>query len=240
MQISDSFNLPAVAFMVVIILGVLAAVVGSLVRATRHNQARAQRLQQAGFTPLAVPPPELVERITRLYQGSFRPGLQVSNVFQKNIVDGQAVFFDIHDASDSDSTWAENEVLGIISPDLDLPQWLLQPRPAGMQISGAAGKLLDWVMNKTGFRRVELTEQPQLDQLFIVFARDEAAVRQYFTPQRADQLASLPRAYQIQAAGDMFAISQAHLPAQNNPVALPEQKTQFLLADAQRILAALH
>jgi hypothetical protein len=224
-----------------IVVVTIAAISWSIAR--QKTEAKKQRLSNLGYTPILPPPPGLVERLTALNQGRHVRKLKLQNVFQRAITGGQLYWFDmIIDKGSEDDNSPVTDLLGVVSPGLTMPHFLLIPMMAQLGRSDAGGalanlvaqaanKLLSW--STGGLKRVSFADQPAFEQHYSVFGQAEAEVRGFLTDNRLNYLLGLEYHYTVEAGRDIFTLKyDAHF---NNKKAQPD--TEIMAADAQKILA---
>jgi hypothetical protein len=222
---------------VILVLGFVTLFAWALITQRNKVAARKQRLIAMGFSAVASPDPELAGRILALHQMGFNRRLELRNVFQKPLADGQVYLFDLWDAASSESATLHTGVIGIVSPLLNLPCFVVMPFPELGQktpgfLANAAEKLLNWAAGRAGWTHFEFPENPAFDQRHFVAGQDEAAVRLFLSDYRLAQLLSLERSYQIDAGGNAFTL--VRLSSSDAVLSKPED-FETLLADARRV-----
>jgi hypothetical protein len=228
---------------IILIVGVFVAIGWGMVSAIARRKARKQHLISLGYTPLESQPPELMERLTHIYpSGAKKQKLELRNVFQQSIPGGQAFLFDLVDTGGEENNWLGTQLMGIVSPSLRLPHFMLQPwitvEQSGRSTAflvNLADKVVNWAASTSGLARISFADSPAFEERFKVFGSDEVAVRRFLSTSCLAQLASLERPYKTEAAGDMFTIVKDTL-SYRNKVAW-EEEIEWLGVDAQKILA---
>jgi len=232
----------------VLVLGFAAGMIWLIIAEGRKQKASSRRIADLGYTPIKSPSAALLERVQRIYQRGSGQKLELQNAFQRPIADGRVVLFDLVDTSGNESSWLGTRIMGVLSPSLHLPHFMLEPKlqlkPEG-QVAAfmlhTAEKVIDWAASKGGYERVSFSAHPDFEQRFIVFGRAETELRLFLTGDRLDRLAGLERAYKIAGAGDMFTLVRAEASdgrGARKKVAL-EEEIDLLFADAQQVLAWL-
>jgi len=148
------------------------------------------------------------------------------------------------DTSGEENSWLGAQMLGIVSPSLHLPRFMLQPRITLKQpgkltayLANLADKVVDWAATQSGLVRFSFADQLTFEERLVVFGRDEVEVRRFLSDSCLAQLASLERPYKIEAAGDMFTIVKEVDPSHINKKVAWEDEIEWLWVDAQKILA---
>lgn len=233
------------AIPLVCIVGVAVLVIAVILVARRQRQARRANLLRMGFSPVEAGNPALAARIERLYRHRSSQRIRIDEPFQRAIEGGQLVLFDLVDTADSENSNLASNVLGVASPRLNLPQFAMLPWAGSegpnvggglaMLAAGAAQNVLGWAMKQAGMTRLNLPYSTDFNRDFSVYAKDQPAAFDFFTPERVAALQAIGRRYEIQAGGDFFTMKMG----------LDDQKHTFnfntqpdvMLADAARLLA---
>ena len=207
----------------VLIVGFLAlfgGIVYWMIRSEKDTQERKLRFSQVlGFTP-AAPAPELIEKITRLYQSvRFEKDRQVGdryelqNVSTKRILEGEMVLFDLIDTSGEDDSHLENQAVAIHSPDLDLPPFLLFPKTDQEgALANAANKVLSWLVAVVG-DPVDFSDHPAFERRYLVSSSEPEAVRNFLDETKIRRLLGTSL-LTLHAGGDIFSLSRIEMGAQ--------------------------
>lgn len=182
----------------------LALLVFALVTARQRKQEVADAAAQLGFTPLTDGGAELLDRLAKLHRPqSVR---KVYNVYSKPFGSETYYIFDSqvdtpHQNSDSETgTNSEYGNIGVLSPYLDLPSFMLIPRFPGMP--GGLGGIMDGFMMMAA-TRAGLTEftlvTPEFSSKYQLFVKVDARNEQVFSETVLDWIA---RQDQIVARGE--------------------------------------
>lgn len=178
---------------IVLFLGLFAAIIFLMVRQSRRQQnEKLSRAKALGFSPVPLPDAGLLERLAGLF-GRSPERLALKNVFERERSGVRLVLFDLEDRSDTDSSMVAEDGLLLLTPSLDLPHFTLLPRPdLGGAWGGLADKIIqkavDWGAGRGGQQLVSFPENPGFEKRFMVAARDEQAVRDFFTTDRGARL----------------------------------------------------
>lgn len=197
---------------IIIVLGGLAFfafVIYLAIKTGRSDTENKRQLAQAlGFTPIE-PDEHLNLKIGNLYQHkSGNKRYQLRHVSRRIMPEGEMYLFDLIETSGEDDSITEQQAVAIISPQLDLPGFVLHPKVDAEKypIGGLANKLIRWATTFIG-EPVDFPEYPDFQGKYIVSSLDPEPVRRYFDASLAQALArtSFNRIY---AGGDIFTFSQ--------------------------------
>jgi hypothetical protein len=221
---------------ILFIVGLFAIAIWAIVSQGRKARAKRNYLLGVGFTAVKAPDPALVERFVRLYQKTPQQEIELRRVLQADFRGGLILVFDVWDTGGEETSHVDTAVVGIISPDLDLPRFSLMPHlpfkgPVGGALVQAGERLSGWVASKAGLLPLSFADHPEFEAKFRVFGQNEAQVRQFLSPDRLAWLAGLPALYKVEAGGDAFALD-CYPDRRNRP---PEQEIAALLEDAHRL-----
>lgn len=203
-------------FMLVFIVLLIVA----LVSASKRKKEVGDAAAQMGFTALTNPDPELMARLTTLYQPY--PVRKVSNAYRKPFGSETYYIFDCQTDNPSSNTEGEtsnnNEFgnVGILSPYLNLPSFMLIPRfPAmPMGLSGMLENLLSMAAINAGLSEYTVVT-PDFSSKYMLFVREDERVEKVFTPEVQDWIA---RQEQLVARGenDFLLFNRYNLRMKNN------------------------
>ncbi len=192
----------------------------SIVSARKRKQQVSAAATHLGFSPLAEADPELLSRLSSLYRPY--PLRKVSNVFRKPFGNETYYIFDCQTDNPSRNTDVEttssNEFgnVGIVSPALDLPAFMLMPRfPAmPMGLSGMLENLLSLAAINAGLSEYTLVT-PAFSARYMLFVKEDARVEKVFTNEVQDWIA---RQEQLVARGenDFLLYNRYNLRLKNN------------------------
>ncbi len=177
-------------------------------RKEKENKRRVW--QQLGFSAIEADA-NLAEKISSLYQ---REGVsnryELRNFSRKAILDGEMYLFDLVENSGEGDSWIERQAVAIVSPYLNLPQFVFFPKvDEKYTLSGIANRVVEWGMSKIG-SPVAIPEFPDLDSCYIVTSNDAEAVRGFLDEPLAHYFART-QMVMIHAAGDIFTFSELNL-----------------------------
>jgi hypothetical protein len=197
---------------ILIAFGVLAFFAFILYLGIRSGRAdsdnKRQLAQMLGFT-IIEPDEGLNEKISNLYQHkSQNKKYQFRHVSCKMLPDGEMLLFDLIETSGEDDSITEQQAVAIISPQLELPGFMLHPKVDAEKyfIGGLANKMIRWATTFVG-EPVDFPEFPEFQNKYIVSSLDPEPVRRYFDSSLAQALARTSM-YRVYACGDTFTFSQ--------------------------------
>lgn len=227
-----SLDVSIVAILVVALFaGVLVALlVWAFFPGRKKISAKQQALRALGFMPLKAPPQDLAARMLAFYHCAPQQSLRLRDVCQKSFTAGSCAYvFGFEDADD--------DMLAIISPDLNVPRFSLLPRlvengnVSGF-LFGTLSKLVDRAVDQTEMQMVDFVGQSDLGRRFIVFGEDEVELRSFLSAERLAQLVDLVGTYDIEAGRDSFVMKVGS--AETEPCVTCD--FTVLLEDAERVL----
>jgi hypothetical protein len=200
----------ALALLVILVfLGLLLLAIRQT-RISREESAR--RAGRLGFEGPFEAPSELIQRAEEIYLSQGNPTIEVRNVYQRKEFEGSLYIFDVIGTDDEDTTLGK-EVMGVISSRLALPRFSLTTIPAfarGGGIGAFMDKMMDKVMDLAAksqdLSRFEYREKPGFDERFIVFGRDQDAVRRLIDRISWDALDRGKILLNIQGGGDFLTV----------------------------------
>lgn len=191
-----------------------------LVSASKRKKQVGDAAAQMGFSPLPEADADLLAHLTALYAPY--PVRAVRNVYRKPFGSETYYIFDCQTDNPSSNTEGEtsnnNEFgnIGILSPYLDLPSFMLMPRfPAmPMGLSGMLENLLSMAAMNAGLSEYTLVT-PDFSSKYMLFVKEEERVEKVFTPEVQDWIA---RQEQLVARGenDFLLYNRYNLRMKNN------------------------
>ncbi len=105
--------------------------------------------------------------------------------------------------------------MGLLTPDFCLPRFMLAPN---VHLRGL-NWLLDWGMKDTmrryGLQRFTFPESQVFDQEYVLLGQDELALRQFFTPERLNRLATACKHFTVEGQDDLLTFTRADLQARS-------------------------
>lgn len=115
---------------------------------------------------------------------------ELENVFIKQLPDGQMILFDLIDPSGEDNSYLENQAVAIISPQLNLPPFLVFPQ-ADQEgaLANVANKVLGWLVSQIS-QPVEFSRFPEFQQRYLVSSPAPEATRQFLDEYKLRRLAN--------------------------------------------------
>jgi len=184
-----------------------------IVRSERKGRdTKLQISRSLGFTPLE-PSPELVQKISQLYQNlrKTQPDksgdiYKLQSVSSKRMVDCEMIIFDLIDTSGDDNSYTEVQAVAMIAPHLTLPAFALFPRAdLDGPLTNMANKVMGWVISRFG-DPVSFPEFPEFERRYLVSSLDAEGTRRFLDEIRLQRLANT-RLIGIHAGGDIFTLS---------------------------------
>lgn len=187
------------------------------IRSTKKNrEEKITRARQLGFDPVAEIPQDLQRRIEDLYGNEKDKTYEIRNLHHRRELEQDLYIFDLLDTTSEDS-WRGTDVFGVISRNLALPRFSLITMPS-IDSEGMLGNLMDkildkvftWAANFQGLTRVEFPDQPELNERFVIFGRNENAVRTLFSGSTASSLHNIKLPVRLAGSGDFLTVETAH------------------------------
>jgi hypothetical protein len=202
--------------MAIFVILVFAGIVLLMIRANRKDQAeKTRQAQKLGFEPLEEIPSELLYRVEELYRNKRNPKLEIHNIYYRTELDRSLYIFDLIGIDDEDTTLG-SEMFGIISQALALPRFSLISIPSFDHQSGIGAlmdKMLDKVMDLAAkfqdLSRIEFPDKPGFDDNYVVFGRDESAVRSLISRVSWDYLSRGKTSLQVNGSGDFLTVDSS-------------------------------
>jgi hypothetical protein len=196
---------------------IFAGILFLMIRASRKSlEEKTRRAKKLGFEPLAETPPDLLYRVEDLFKSREKQTLEIRDVFQRRELDRTLYIFDLVDTSGDDDSWLGSEMIGIISQDLALPRFSLTTIPSferdrglGKLMDGLLDKVLNFAAKHQNMVRIEFPEKPGFDGRFVVFGRDQGAVRDLVSRASWDFIALEETSLQFNGSGDFLAVDHS-------------------------------
>lgn len=221
-----------------IILAILLFVIILLFAIRYSGKSRGEKTIQAqilGFEPLVEPPPQLMSRLEKLYHNEGKQTLELRNLYHRREFDRDLYLFDLVNTHNEDASMGR-EVFGVISRQLALPRFSLASLPPldtqrmlGNLMDKMLDKLFDWAGKHQGFIRVEFPDQPEFDERFVVFGRDDYAIRNLLSGVNTSTLSRSKTPLQLAGSGDFLTIDYSYTNSLNNQNSdLRTQYQQFM------------
>ncbi len=177
---------------VMVVILILAATTGIVIwaiKASQREKARkAAEASQLGFQP--VPNTELSKIKSRLADANpkfGKSGKELRNVFRKETPDGSLIVYDLWDTDGEGSAEMHHQAMLLVVPDLNLPKFVLLPKPVAFQ-NASASSVVGSLVNKLAsfssfhsFSSVDLSAEPELDRKFILAGEPADEVNRIFT-----------------------------------------------------------
>jgi hypothetical protein len=181
----------------VILFAVLMVVL--IVIGVTYSRRRKKRLQESyarlGFTPQAQPDADFMAALITAYAPA--RVRKVSNLARKSFLDERYYLFDVttnspgYGSNSSDSSNLEYSNVGILSPGLALPSFMLITHIAAPgRISGLLDNMITAGAMSAGFYKMQGTPTA-FDLNYMLFVKDEIRAREVFTDQVLNRIAML-------------------------------------------------
>ena len=201
------------ASLALLVLLIFVGIVLLMFRAVKKDRIqRTFQAQKLGFVPVAEIPAELLNRVENLYKTERNPSLEIHNLYHRRELDRNLYLFDLIGTDDEDTTLGI-EMFGVISKELALPRFSLTSIPYFNRQSGFGAlmdKMLDKVMDLAAksqdLNRIEFPGDPRFDDHYIVFGRDENAVRTLISSVSWDYLTREKTPLLINGSGDFLTV----------------------------------
>lgn len=177
---------------VMVVILILVATTGIVIWAVKASQREKDRrvaeASQLGFQP--VPNTELSKIKSRLADANpnfGKSGKELRHVYRKETPDGSLIVYDLWDTDGEGSTEIHHQALLLLVPDLNLPKFILMPKPQAFQNVGSAS-VVGSIVNKLArlssnpsFSQVDLSAEPELERKIILSGEPVEEVNRIFT-----------------------------------------------------------
>lgn len=238
------------------------AAVGYLVlryypRKKKQSQPEAVGMDSLGFSPVEYPEAVLKKKVIQMHTKYEDQHLILHDVFELNtepVAEPQAepkaehsaksdwvYLFDIEDHAGKEPYVLAQDVIAIISSELNTPRINIIARPQSQ--GGALGgivdrfvtRLADWEDNTQGLKRLSFEDYPKIDKRFYIFSPLVEQAKSFLTPERLDAISNLDEPYAIDMSIDTVTIHQT-MPDKRIDRRLRIEQT---LKDAYRLTSVL-
>ncbi len=207
----------------------------AILASRKSQEEKISQTQALGFEPLVEPPPELMTHLEELYHNEGNQTLKLRNLYQRREFDRDLYLFDLVNTHNENTSMGTG-VFGVISRQLALPRFSLASLPPldtqrilGNLMDKILDKFFDWAGKHQGLIRVEFPDQPDFDEKFVVFDRDEYALRDLFSGTNARALPGSKLPFQLAGADDFLTIDYSYTSSHDNQDSdLRTQYQQFL------------
>lgn len=164
-----------------------------------------------GFTPATYPEAGLKRSVNQIHTKYPDQTISIHDVYQQEYTGYQLYLFDLLDEAGKQPTTLAQDMLAVYSTSFSFPRITILTRPnVSGSLGNVVGKFLDrlanWEDNLQGLRQVDLKSSSDLQQRYMIFSVDEAAAREFLTPDRLDYLGKLDNHYAIDLGGDTFTL----------------------------------
>ena len=222
-------------FLGLAIIGAFAILLFASLRASRLAAARKKdSAALLGLRHLSSPDPSLLQRIAPLLHRSGTTGLELRNVYQRKLPDGDLYLFDLWDTSGESSSSVCDSAFALFSPGLALPRLSLLPRlEENGKLAGLANRFIGWAASQS-LPHIDFDGPFDFVQNYLVFGSDEPAVRSFLDDYLRSRLAHL-KGVSIETEGELIIVSDAFRRI-TNPAGQPGE----LSAEMDRALSVFH
>lgn len=187
-----------------------------------------------GLRHLSTPDPGLLQRIAPLLHRTSTTGLELRNVYQRKLPDGELYLFDLWDTSGESSSSVCDSAFAFFSPGMALPRLSLLPRlDATGKLAGLANRFIGWAASKS-LPHIDFDGPFDFVQNYLVFGLDEPAVRSFLDEILRSRLAHL-KGVSIETEGGLIIVSDAFRRI-TNPAGQPTE----LSSEMDRALSVFH
>lgn len=201
-----------IALGMIVIFGFL--VYRMVISSNREKEHKAQKAYLLGFSA-DEPSQDLLDWIFSVYpEQENTTRYVIKNVYRKVMLNGEMVIFDLIDTGGDEDSYLENQAVAVISPELDLPKFVLHPQ---VDMPGWASQMANRLMRKVVGRYgelVEFPESPDFQKKYLLTSDEPERIRSFFQPQLLNQLAQTSL-LGIRARGNVFTLSSLD-PTQNS------------------------
>jgi hypothetical protein len=201
---------------IVVVLLIMTGVIIFVLRYYQQNKRKPVTevigMPEIGYTPASYADATLRRNVGNLHTKYPDQELVLHDVFIQEHPDCQVSLFDIQDVGSKQPTWLARDMVAVTSQQMNTPRVTILTRA---NVTGKFGNLFDrflhqmanWENNTQGLKQVDLQEQSNVNQRYLVFAVDEDRARRFLTPECLGFLASLSNHYMIDTFGDTLTIA---------------------------------
>ena len=179
---------------------------GGIYFSIRQTRQRRQAILERGLTPQKPPDAAFVAAMQRL-----KPDERVENVFHQDRGGFRLYLFELWSARSSDDSGRSYNTLALVTPDFHLPRFTLVPN---VHLRGLSW-LMNWgmqeAMRRYGLQRFTFPESQVFDQEYVLLGQDELALRQFFTLERLNRLATACQNFAVEGQDDLLTFMRADL-----------------------------
>jgi hypothetical protein len=197
---------------VILALAIIGAFALLLLASLRRSRLSAAKKQDSaallGLRHLSTPDPSLLQRIAPLLHRTGASGLELRNVYQRKLPDGELYLFDLWDTSGESSSSVCDSAFALLSPALALPRLSLLPRLEETgKLAGLANRFIGWAASQS-LPHIDFDGPFDFVQNYLVFGLDESAVRSFLDDILRSRLAHL-KGVGIEMEGELIIVSDA-------------------------------
>jgi hypothetical protein len=179
---------------------------GAIYLTFREAKKRRQSIIDRGLVPQKPPDAAFVAAMQRL-----KPDMRVENVYRQDRGGYLMYFFELWSSKNRDDSAHSYNTVGLLTPDFRIPRFLLAPN---VHMRGL-NRLLEWgikmTMRRYGLQRISFPESQVFDEAYVMLCQDETAVRQFFTLERLNRLATACKNFSVEGQDDLLTFTRADL-----------------------------
>lgn len=222
-------------FLGLAIIGAFAILLFASLRANRLAAARKKdSAALLGLRHLSSFDPILLQRIAPLLHRNSTNGLELRNVYQRKLPDGDLYMFDLWDTSGESSSSVCDSAFALFSPELALPRLSLLPRlEENGKLAALANRFIGWAASQS-LPHIDFDGPFDFVQNYLVFGLDEPVVRSFLDDILRSRLAHL-KGVSIETEGGLIIVSDAFRRFMN-PAGQPPE----LSSEMDRALSVFH
>jgi len=193
-------------------------------RKKKQPQPEAVGMDSLGFSPVEYPEAVLKKKVIQLHTKYEDQQLVLHDVFElktepgaeaePSVKNNWVYLFDIEDHAGKEPYVLAQDVIAIISTELNTPRINIIARPQsqggalGGMVDRFVSRLADWEDNTQGLKRLSFEDHPEIDKRFYIFAPLVEQAKSFLTPERLDALSNLDEPYAIDMSIDTLTIHQ--------------------------------
>ena len=202
------------AWIFLIIAAVIYLILRYYPRRKKPLEPESVGMETLGFTLVEYPEAVLKKKVIQLHTKYENQELVLHDVFKKEGDKEWLFLFDIMDHANKDPYLLAQDVVAIISQELNTPRLTMISRPnaSGGSVGGVfnrfVSRLANWENNIQGLKQLSFTDQPNFENRFFVFSPTEEPAKTFLTPERLETLSNLDTPYAIDMGMDILTLHQ--------------------------------
>ncbi len=216
-----------------------------MVEEVQPTPANLETRKALGFLPLEDSTQgENVQAILSLFQHHPSQKYALRQAYQKRMIAGQFLLFDLVYADGKPGTFRRNVMAGI-SNLFHLPTFTIIPTSSAHTntqdaLTAGAEKVFLYQIGQNNAERLRFPEYPEFDQRFLIISAQSEQARQFLTAARIHWLNAWQGDHQIEMGGNAFAlIPKKEVVKGKVEASLSEEQLLHLLEDAKTFYAWL-